>query len=212
MVLEGPCAVPGCPDRTNASGQWQLIPEIGLTALGLEFGMNLQTCKKADCRRAAKIIPDKQKPGRKRKADDVPYVEGRAVGRLPPLFLERIIQIKGRRFVPPALQCTMRLSDSLHSHVAPACLLVVRRYDAADCEKATTDETVLEARRNKVSVPLATAVQYKVHGWFKNKPADAGWGDTYFLSMQELSECAPAFEPRARRFAPTLANLMVPHA
>ena len=187
MVLRGPCAVPGCPDPTNASGQWQLIQEAGLNALGLG-GEELQSCKKADCLRKAKLKPDKQAPGRKRKIDDAPCVEGRVVGRLPPLYIDRIIEIKGCRFASPVLsQAQWRLLLPLLTGAMPLAL----RYDPVDCERASTDETTLEARRNTVTEPLSSVVQYKVHGWFKNKPEDAGWGDTFYLTMDELCDQLP---------------------
>ena len=65
---------------------------------------------------------------------------------------------------------------------------LVLRYDPVDCERATTDESTLEARRNKITAELSSVAEYKVHGWFKNKPGDAGCGDTYYLPIDELRE------------------------
>lgn len=65
MVLCGPCSNPACPDRTNSSGQWQLIPSEFCDENDFTYGTDT-VCKKADCKRWCGISPaEKTKPGRK---------------------------------------------------------------------------------------------------------------------------------------------------
>ena len=68
MPVHGPCCIEGCVDPDRSSGQWQYIPEEYCTEHGLTFEEDC-TCKKADCRRKCGLLPEKQKPGRKRPAE-----------------------------------------------------------------------------------------------------------------------------------------------
>ncbi len=70
MPTEGPCRVDGCTDPDNSSGQWQYIPEkYCLEHDNLEYRKSC-VCKKPACHRRCGLKPEKQIPGRKRKADD----------------------------------------------------------------------------------------------------------------------------------------------
>jgi hypothetical protein len=70
--------------------------------------------------------------------------------------------------------------------------LLVRRFTAVDCEKATTDESILESRQSELKEVL---LQYQVFGKFRRVEGGACFPDTYFFTLRELKEVRPSSLP-----------------
>ena len=61
------------------------------------------------------------------------------------------------------------------------------RHDPVDCERETTDAAARELRRNKLRVPMATSIQFKVRGRFHTSLDDtSGEMDTHYLDVGTL--------------------------
>ena len=55
-----------------------------------------------------------------------------------------------------------------------------------DCERETTSQVVLEARRNEMQHDISAVFEIKLHGWFKNHSDDAGFADTLWVPLHRL--------------------------
>mmetsp|Transcript_45277 Transcript_45277/g.125549 ORF Transcript_45277/g.125549 Transcript_45277/m.125549 type:complete len:156 (-) Transcript_45277:94-561(-) len=60
------------------------------------------------------------------------------------------------------------------------------RLTAVDCERASSDEATLEARRS--DRPEDAVAEFQVHGMFKMAADGRPFPDTYYLTIRELSE------------------------
>ena len=100
----------------------------------------------------------------------------RADLRSKPAVVEKILQIKGHRYVPaPPCPCA-------HAH----CAFVIGRHTSIDCERSTIDEECLEARRS--FLPKPHTVEYMIFGKFKMQAGGSSFKDTYFFTLRELKE------------------------
>ena len=62
---------------------------------------------------------------------------------------------------------------------------LVRRLHAVDCERASSNEDILDARRNKLATSL---LEYEVHGKFKVTDDGRAFPDTYFFTVSEMHD------------------------
>ena len=75
-----------------------------------------------------------------------------------------------------------RVSDRI-SHIAR----LARRHTSVDCERPTTDEDILDARRSAL-MSLSAGLEYQVHGLFKKSEEGRPWPDSYYFSVPEMHD------------------------
>ena len=61
----------------------------------------------------------------------------------------------------------------------------MRRRHSVDCERASSNDGILDARRNKIAMPL---LEYELHGKFKFTKEGRAFPDTYFFTIQQMHE------------------------
>ena len=137
-------------------------------------------CRSPLCWAHVELKEPPKKSGRKsrRTLHDMLAVTGqvRADLRSKPAVVEKILQIKGHRYVPaPPCPCA-------HAH----CAFVIGRHTSIDCERSTIDEECLEARRS--FLPKPHTVEYMIFGKFKMQAGGSSFKDTYFFTLRELKE------------------------
>ena len=54
-----------------------------------------------------------------------------------------------------------------------------------DCERASSNDGILDARRNKLAMSL---LEYELHGKFKFTEEGRAFPDTYFFTIQQMHE------------------------
>ena len=62
-------------------------------------------------------------------------------------------------------------------------------YTTVDFERLTSDEAVVEARRDELPVGRSTTLEYAVHGKFRMREGGPAFPDTFWLSPRELKAC-----------------------
>ena len=80
--------------------------------------------------------------------------------------------------------------------VGPVC----HRCTTVDFERPTSDEAVVEARRDELPVRRSKTLEYAVHGKFRMREGGAAFPDTFWLSPRELKNggCSTADIQHAR--------------
>ena len=69
--------------------------------------------------------------------------------------------------------------------VGPVC----HRCTTVDFERPTSDEAVVEARRDELPVGRSKTLEYAVHGKFRMREGGPAFPDTFWLSPRELKAC-----------------------
>jgi hypothetical protein len=182
MPVHGPCRIEGCTDPARSSGQWQYIPEAYCTEHDLTFEDDC-TCKKAECRRKCGLVPEKQKPGRKRPAAESPPV-GVA------LHEEELPR-------PPIILSMDEIWNARHAASRPP---GPRRRDAASPADRPTRRDAPRARRNanlnemgsvkrgnKLKFARSDTLEYAVHGrWRRTADDENGCWGCWYIDVPEL--------------------------
>ena len=202
MPTEGPCRVDGCTDPDNSSGQWQYIPEkYCLEHDNLEYRKSC-VCKKPACHRRCGLKPEKQIPGRKRKADDfvslgVALEEQRELPRPP--IIASIMEIWNERCAascpcPPAILCH---ADCSGRRAAALCFMM----DGRCVDLGPLGE---EKRGNKLPHARSKHLEFAVQGkWRRSEDDENGTYGTWYISVRELVETfgAETVEAKLSEFA-----------
>ena len=69
--------------------------------------------------------------------------------------------------------------------VGPVC----HRCTTVDFERPTSDEAVVEARRDELPAARSKSVEYAAHGKFRMREGGPAFPDTFWLSPRELKAC-----------------------
>ena len=88
--------------------------------------------------------------------------------------------------------------------VGPVC----HRCTTVDFERPTSDEAVVEARRDELPAARSKSVEYAVHGKFRMREGGPAFPDTFWLSPRELKACgcgATEIRQAAQAFEEALA-------
>ena len=69
--------------------------------------------------------------------------------------------------------------------VGPVC----HRCTTVDFERPTSDEAVVEARRDELPLARSKTLEYAVHGKFRMREGGPAFPETFWLSPRELKAC-----------------------
>jgi hypothetical protein len=83
----------------------------------------------------------------------------------------------------PALRSALRLSHAERVLTAKSACL---RCTTVDFERPTSDEAVVEARRDALPAARWEALEYAVHGKFRMREGGVSFPDTFWYSLKEL--------------------------
>ena len=158
----------GCKANPSRETQYTFVPEK--YRVENELDLSACVCRSPICHRHVGLKPEAGKPGRPSKAAtaakrtrnsdsptsqmDGPTRPALAGLRSKPAIVNEIFSIKAVRLT------------------------------AVDCERVTSDEAVLEARRS--DAPEGSTAEYEIHGEFKMAADSRAYPDTYWLTVQEL--------------------------
>ena len=139
------------------------------------------------------MADDPKPPGRpsaavKRAREDclTPVSNVSTASRSKPALVVKIHSFKDARCRPPSatlLAIAERRPRMLT--VEPVC----RRCTTVDFERPTSDESIVEARRDELPVGRSTTLEYAVHGKFRMREGGPAFPDTFWLSPRELKAC-----------------------
>ena len=73
------------------------------------------------------------------------------------------------------VRCTLTIADRLF-----------RRCSLVDLERPSSDESIVEARRDALPVARSQTLEYAVHGKFRTREGGAAFPDTFWFSLNEL--------------------------
>ena len=179
-----------CAANPSRPSQYKLIPKEILDKYGLPDGACV--CKSKLCWRVFDMADEPKKPGRpsaalKRPREDcsTPVFNASTASRSKPAVVVKIHSIKDARCRPPlrraaSYRCAQTVCGA--ETVGPGC----HRCTTVDFERPTSDEAVVEARRDALPVARSSTLEYAVHGKFRMREGGASFPDMFWLSPREL--------------------------
>ena len=176
-----------CAADPNRPSQYKYIPAELLAQHGLPDGACV--CKSKHCWRVFGMADDPKPPGRpsalgKRVREDclTPVFDTSRSFRSKPAVVVKIHSFKDAR-------CSA--SGPFASPLRVRCVLTIvgrffHRCSVVDFERPSSDEIVVEARRDPLPVARAKTLEYAVHGKFRMREGGAAFPDTVWFSLFEL--------------------------
>ena len=176
-----------CAADPTRESQYKYIPTEICEKFGLPPGACV--CKSKKCWRVFGMADDPKPPGRpsaavKRAREDsiTPVLNVSVSSRSKPTVIVKIHSFKDARRAPARSLCKVsRLS----------CALTIagrffHRCSVVDFERPSSDESVVEARRDPLPVARAQTLEYAVHGKFRTREGGVAFPDTVWFSLREL--------------------------
>ena len=180
-----------CAADPSRASQYKYVPKEICERFGLPPGACV--CKSKHCWRVFGMADDPKPPGRpsaavKRAREDclTPVSNVSTASRSKPALVVKIHSFKDARCRPPSatlLAIAERRPRMLT--VEPVC----RRCTTVDFERPTSDESIVEARRDALPADRSKTLEYAVHGKFRMREGGPAFPDTFWLSPRELKAC-----------------------
>jgi hypothetical protein len=159
-----PCRSESCePVHLRPRERYRIAESLDISAC---------VCRSPLCHRHVGLKPEAGRPDRPTKAAQAAKRERDNVSPTS--------QIDGHTHSPSAL-ASVRSKPTIVNEIFSVKGV---RLTLIDCERATADEAVLEARRSDVASDAVP--EYEIHGQFQMAPDGRAFPDTYWLTVHEL--------------------------